>query len=506
MRYLLGIDNGGTFSKAALFDENGKQIAKSSVPSLLITPKPGYVERDMNVIWDGTAAAIRETIAKSGVDPEEICGVSLCGHGKGLYLVGYDGKPSYNGILSTDTRAWEYAERWRAEGIEKKIFPMSYQTVLACQPVSLLAWLRDHEPQVLENTKYIFHVKDYLRYMLTGEAYAGYTDSSGSNLVDLNTKSYSKELLDCFGLGAYIDKLPPLKYSSELCGYITEAASLQCGLAVGTPVAAGMFDVDACGLASGLVDERDICMIAGTWSINEYIAQKPVENGTVALNSMYCIPGCFLVEESSPTSAGNMEWFIRTLMEKEKAEAEAEGCSIYELTNKWVEDIEPQDSGLVFLPFINGSNESPLAKGTFVGLTAYHNKADMLRSVYEGVVFAHYTHVQKLLCNRPVPDYLYLSGGAANSDVWVQIFADVFQLPIKVIEDKEIGAHGAAIAAGVAVGVYKDYREAVEKTVKFTKTIYPRPAYKSVYEAKYQTYRVVIEALDQGGVWKQFKN
>ena len=75
-----------------------------------------------------------------------------------------------------------------------------------------------------------------------------------------------------------------------------------------------------------------------------------------------------------------------------------------------------------------------------------------------------------------------------------------------MIEDKEIGAHGAAIAAGVAVGVYKDYREAVEKTVKITKTIYPRPAYKSVYEAKYQTYRAVIEALDQGGVWKQFKN
>lgn len=133
MRYLLGIDNGGTFSKAALFDENGKQIAKSSVPSLLITPKPGYVERDMNVIWDGTAAAIRETIVKSGVDPEEICGVSLCGHGKGLYLVGYDGKPSYNGILSTDTRAWEYAERWRAEGIEKKI---SRCHIRPCWPAS----------------------------------------------------------------------------------------------------------------------------------------------------------------------------------------------------------------------------------------------------------------------------------------------------------------------------------------------------------------------------------
>lgn len=506
MRYLLGIDNGGTFSKAALFDENGRQIAKGSVPSALITPKPGYVERDMNALWDGTAEAIQTAIRNSGIDPKEICGVSLCGHGKGLYLVGYDGKPSYNGILSTDARAWEYAERWIAEGIKEKIFPISYQTVLACQPVSLLAWLRDHDPQVLEKTQYIFHVKDYLRYMLTGEAYAEYTDSSGSNLVDLNSEAYSKELLDCFGLGMYFDKLPPLKRSSEICGYITEAASQKCGLAIGTPVAAGMFDVDACGLASGLVDEKDICMIAGTWSINQYIASRPVENGTVALNSMYCIPGRFLVEESSPTSAGNMEWFIHTFMDREQAEAKAAGGVVYDLTNRWVEDIEPQDTGLIFLPFINGSNEDPLAKGTFVGLTAYHKKAHMLRAVYEGVAFAHLTHVQKLLRNRPAPSCLYLSGGAANSDVWVQIFADVFQLPIKVIEDKEIGAHGAAIAAGVAVGVYKDYREAVEKTVKVTKTIDPRPAYQAIYEAKYQTYRTIIEALEQGGVWKQFKN
>lgn len=162
MRYLLGIDNGGTFSKAALFDENGKQIAKASVPSMLITPKPGYVERDMKALWNGTADAIQSVIQKSGIDPKKICGVSLCGHGKGLYLVGYDGQPSYHGISSTDARAWEYEELWAAEGVKDKIYPMSYQTVLACQPVALLAWLRDHDPEVLENTKYIFHVKRYI--------------------------------------------------------------------------------------------------------------------------------------------------------------------------------------------------------------------------------------------------------------------------------------------------------------------------------------------------------
>lgn len=218
------------------------------------------------------------------------------------------------------------------------------------------------------------------------------------------------------------------------------------------------------------------------------------------------MPGYFLVEESSPTSAGNMEWFIRNLMSYEKAEAKENGGSVYDITNEWVDSIDPKDSNVIFLPFLNGSNEDALAKGTFIGLTAFHNKKHMLRAVYEGIVFSHLTHVKKLLRNRPAPESIRLSGGAANSDVWVQIFADAFQIPIDVIEDKEIGAQGAAIAAGIAAGIYTDYEDAVKRTVKITKTIYPRPEYKEIYEEKYATYRAVIDALGQGGAWKRFKN
>lgn len=506
MRYLMGIDNGGTFSKAAIFDENGAQIAVASVPTVTITPKPGYTERDMNELWEVNAQAIRACIEKSGINPADMAGISFSGHGKGLYLVGHDGKPSYNGIVSTDARAWEYIEQWESDGTRERIYPMSYQKILACQPVALLAWLRDHEPQVLENTKYIFHVKDYVRYMLTGEAYGEYTDSTGGNLVNLNTGAYDQELLDCFGLGMIMDKLPPLKYSADVCGYVTAEASKKTGLPEGIPAAAGMFDVDACGIASGLTDEDRMCMIAGTWSINEFIAKKPISNGTVDLNSMFCMPGYFLVEESSPTSAGNMEWFIRNLMSYEKAEAKEKGGSVYDITNEWVASIEPGDNNVIFLPFLNGSNEDALAKGTFIGLTAYHNKKHMLRAVYEGIVFSHLTHVKKLLRNREAPKSIRLSGGAANSDVWVQIFADALQIPIDVIEDKEIGAQGAAIAAGIAAGVYSDYPEAVKRTVTITKTIVPRPEYRDIYEEKYETYRAVIDALGRCGAWKHFKN
>lgn len=504
MRYLLGIDNGGTFSKAAIFDENGNQISVCSVPSVNFSPKPGYTERDMEEMWSVNCASVKGALEKSGIDPKDIAGVSFSGHGKGLYLVGKDGKPAYPGIPSTDARAWEYIINWKKDGTEEKARKLSCQEVMIMQPVALLAWIRDNAPEVLENTKYIFSVNDYVRYRMTGEAYVEYTIASGGNLVNLYTKQYDQELLDIFGLGMCMDKLAPLRYSADICGYVTEEASALTGLPAGIPCAAGMFDVDACGIASGLASSKEMSMIAGTWSINEFINPEPITNGTVALNSMFCIPGYFLVEESSPTSAGNNQWFIDNLMAAEKAEAKANGGSVYDLANEWVASIEPQDCNVIFLPFLNGSNVHPLAKGSFIGLTGFHEKKHMLRAVYEGIVFSHVQHVKKLLANREKPESIRLSGGAANSEVWVQIFADCLQIPIDTTADKEIGCLGACIAAGIAAGVYPDYQTAIDKTVQITKTIYPRPEYKEIYEQKYETYRAVIDGLDSA--WNRFKN
>ncbi len=503
MPYLMGIDNGGTFVKAGIIDEDGRIIVAAKEPVHNLTPKPGFTERDMEELWKQNAKVIRKAVEESGIDPREIKGISFSGHGKGLYLVDSEGNPAYGGILSTDTRAWEYVKRWEQDGTKEKVYEKTFQDILACQPVSLLAWLKDHEPQAYQKAQYVFSVNDYIRFKMTGEANGEYTTLSGGNLVNLNTYQYDRELMGLFGLEDAYEKLPPLKYSAQLCGGVTAEAARQTGLAEGTPVAAGMFDVDACGLAAGVDCEEALCMIAGTWSINEYITRAPITNGSVALNSMYCIPEYFLIEESSPTSAGNMEWFINQLLSYEKKEAEKNGTSIYDLTNCWVEETDPGELRVVFLPFLNGSNENPLARGTFIGLTDFNTKAHMLRAVYEGIVFSHMTHVKRLLRNRKAPEAIRLAGGAANSKVWVQIFADALQIPIETVSCQEQGIMGAAIAAGVGIGVFRDYQEAAAKTVKVQQTIYPRPEYAKVYQEKYHRYKAVIESLS--GVWEEFK-
>ena len=208
MRYLMGIDNGGTFSKAAIFDENGKQISVASVPTVTITPKPGYTERDMEELWQVNAKAVREAIEKSKIDPKDIAGVSFSGHGKGVYLVGKDGKPSYHGIISTDARAWSYVKKWKEDGTAEKVYAKTYQDILACQPVSLLAWLKDHCPEVLENTKYVFAIVRFLFSIyycdavkvLTGKRFAAKINlifySGGKNAQIFGENSLGRRLVD----------------------------------------------------------------------------------------------------------------------------------------------------------------------------------------------------------------------------------------------------------------------------------------------------------------------
>lgn len=181
-KYLVGLDNGGTSTKAAVFDLFGNEISTAGKHTRTITPKPGYTERDMEELWLANCDCIKRALEKSGIDGNEVLGIAVCGHGKGLYAWGKDGKPAYNGIISTDNRAWKYPEKWYKQGVYQEIHERLCQELMACQQVSLLAWMKEHQREVYDNIQYVFSVKDYIRFRLTGEAYCEATDISGSDL------------------------------------------------------------------------------------------------------------------------------------------------------------------------------------------------------------------------------------------------------------------------------------------------------------------------------------
>lgn len=491
--YLIGIDNGGTSVKAVIFDEQGKEVALSSRNLKLLTPYSGYIERDIDELWSANCFVIKDAINKAAIDPRSIKGVSMSGHGKGLYIVGRDNKPSYNGITSMDARAHRYPQIWQEDGTDDIVYSKTYQKILACQQVSLLRWFKDSKNAIFKDIKYVFGVKDIIRFMLTGEAYADITDFSGSNLVNIKTRQYDEELLKCFGLEEVMNMLPPLKYPTECCGTITKEASMLTGLKEGTPVAAGMFDIDACAIAMNIVDEKRLCVIAGTWGINEYISKYPVTNKSVMMNSLYCLPGYYLIEESSPTSASNLDWFINMFLGYERQKALNEGANLYAYLDESIAKVKPDEQDIIFLPYIFGSNYNPDSKAALIGMDSHHTKEQITRAIYEGIVFCHKVHIDKLMQNRDKPEAIRLAGGAANSSVWVQIFSDVLNMPLEIIDIKELGAFGAAMAAGVVCGLYENLESAAAKLVNVKYKVYPNEKNISVYMDKFERYKKASE-------------
>ncbi|MDR2617860.1 MAG: carbohydrate kinase [Treponema sp.] len=499
-QYVLGIDNGGTVIKAALFSLDGKETASASCQTKLLTPKPGYTERDMDELWEQNCACIRQVLSVSGIKGEAVAGVGVCGHGKGLYPWGKNGRPVKNGIISTDNRAWQYPEKWKADGTFDALYPRLCQQIMACQPVSILAWMKDHDRAAYDSIRWVFSVTDYIRFRLTGEAYSEATNISGSGLFNVRDVKIEEDMLDAFGIGEAFAMIPPVRYSGDLCGKINAEAAALTGLPEGTGVAGGMFDIDACAIAMSITEPGQLCTITGTWSINECIAPEPVTGTCIAMNSLYAIPGWYLLEESSATGVGNLEWLIRNIFEHEQI---PEGKKLYAYLDEKAAQI-PESCDVYFLPFLYGSNRHPLGKASFIGLTSYHSKYHMLRALYEGAAFSAKHHIDKLLSVREKPGAIRLAGGAANSTLWVQIYADILELPVETVKAvKELGAQGAGMAAAVSAGLFRDYREAAAAMVRITEPVEPDAAKFPVYRKKYAAYEAICAALDQ--VWNRFE-
>ena len=412
--YLLGIDNGGTVIKAGIFDTRGRQVAVSSRPAEASSPAPGRYERSLDAVWKANGEVIAAVLGDSGIDPSRIACAAVTGHGNGLYLVDGAGRGVYPGIMSTDARAREYVERWTSDGTVERLLPRTMQSLWPAQPPPLLAWLRENEPEVLARARWVFMVKDFIRYMLTGEAFAEITDMSATSLMSVRDRAYDDEVLAAYGLAGVREKLAPLRQSAELCGTVTREAARRTGLREGTPVAGGMFDVDAAAIATGVTDEETLNIIAGTWCNNQYISRSPVVSKSLFMTSVFCIPGYWLVLEGSATSASNLEWFVSELMGEARTAARAGSRSVYELCNGEVAAVGAGEDVPVFLPFLYGTNAGPDARAGFVGVTGRHRRGHLLRAVYEGVAFSHRTHIEKLKKVRSEAD-------ARGSDGWPRL-------------------------------------------------------------------------------------
>jgi len=446
--YLMGIDNGGSMIKCAIYDEKGNEAGVGSRRLPLIMPKPGMTERRAEDVWRANVQAIRQALSNAGIRGGEIAAIGLTGYGNGACFVDARGEAVYNCIVSTDSRASGYLDRWQKDGTEAAVYRYTYQNLWAAQPAALLPWFRDHMPEVLRRAKYTLSIKDFIRAKLTGEICAEITDASSGCLMNIKTRQYDREIFRLLGIEEYFHMAPPFVGSTDITGRVSREAAALTGLAEGTPVAGGYFDIDAGALASGVGDDKTLCLIAGTWSINEYITTDLESGFGKFSNTVGYLPGYYVVEDSSPTSASNFDWFVRNFAEK-KGDLRHEA---YLRCDDVLRQMKPEDGDVLFIPYLYASATNPNSKGAFFNLSGCHTRDHLMQAVYEGVAFSTMFHVKRLTggdwrryaCAR-------FSGGASRSSVWAQMFCDVLQVPVEVLRGSESERDGRGDGCGNGV-------------------------------------------------------
>jgi L-xylulokinase len=254
-----------------------------------------------------------------------------------------------------------------------------------------------------------------------------------------------------------------------------------------------------------MTDESIFCMIAGTWGNNQFISKTPVADPDMFMTSCYSIDGYYLMLEGSATSASNLEWFVSQFFESDRELLKLQGMtkSIYDHCTELVAQTKPTDSAMIFLPYLFGGPVSLDAKGCLFGLDGRQTRSHVMRAVFEGIIFGHRWHVERLMRFRQRPQTIRLTGGATNSDVWAQMFADVFQIPVEIPAGTELGCLGAAICGAVASGVYPTYEEACRNMVAITRVYQPTPELAGVYAEKYERFLKFLDVL--APVWGELK-
>ena len=481
MKYLLGIDFGGGASKATLLSEEGNIVAEHSVEYPTLHPSAGFCEQNPDDWYKALCEDTTELIKKADISADDILAIAIDSATHTAVLCDENYKPLRPAIHWTDTRSKKQADdlRVHTEMISKKTFaePGTIWTL------PQIIWVRENEPDVFSKLSKFFFEKDYLRYQLTGVYCTDYIEAQGSMLFDNNTMAWDEELCRLAGISSSI--MPPIVKPTDIIGNVTEEASRATGLTVGTPVICGTTDTVMEVFASGAVDKGQMTVKLATAGRICVITDKSVPHPYL-INYAHIVDGLWYPGTATKAAASSYRWYRDTF-----------GGDYKEL-DQGAAECDLGANGLLFHPYINGEltpYADPMLCGSFIGIRAEHTKAHFTRAVLEGVSLSLLDNMMALNeLNVPHDNFATLIGGGAKAKLWRQITADMLGITLKITESSD-SSFGSAMLAGIAVGVFKDAKEAVKKCVKVMDTVIPNPENTAKYAEIFKIYKKVHDAL-----------
>lgn len=487
---ILAFDLGTTGNKASLFAADGYPLASQVSAYPTAYARPGWAEQNPEDWWASVCEATAGLLASSKHSAEDIAAVSFSGQMMACLPVDPAGIPLRPALIWADSRAEEEA-RWLAERVGgERVYAVTGHRASASYTAAKALWLRAHEPEVWARTAHLLQAKDYVAYRLTGEYATDYSDASGTNLFDLEGRAWSVEIADAIGLD--LGLLPAARPSATVIGTVSARAAVETGLRPGTPVVIGGGDGACATAGAGVVGPGDAYCYLGSSSWIAYVSRAPLLDPAQRTFTFAHLDPAYLFPTGTMQAAGaSFDWLERLLR------GGGEGV-LYDALEAGAGDVPPGANGLLFLPYLLGERSphwNPRARGVFLGLTMSHGRAEMARAVLEGVALNLRLILDAFREQGAPIQALRLIGGGARSAVWRQILADALGLPLLLptllVEATSLGA---AVAGGVAVGLYPGY-EVVREIVQVRPGEEPTAASAARYEEIYPLFREAYTRL-----------
>jgi xylulokinase len=450
------------------------------------------VELPANVYWMALSRGVRDVLKRSEVNSETILALSLSSQAETLICVDKKGKVLRNAIVWLDTRAEKESQE-----IAKNFSPeLLYRTTGLPEPspiwpASKILWLKKNEPDVFSKTFKFLIVKDYLIWRLTGEFSTEPTESSSTCYLKLKEKDWWDEMLEFIEIKR--KNLPSISPSHEVVGNVSPQVKSELSLSTNTEVIAGAMDQMAAALGAGNIEPGIITESTGTALAVVATVDRPLYDPERRIPcAPHCVPDRFVLYPYSETSGIVLKWFRDTF--PSRADRKEDYKELLQLASS----IPPGAEGLLALPHFTGTacpDFNPQARGAFAGISFKHKRAHFIRALVESVAFMLKENID-LLKSLSIPVKKVRSlGGAAKSNIWLKIKADVLDVPVEVPQCSEAASLGATILAGVGAKVFPGISGAVKEAVKIKRSFHPEPSNVAIYQKIYQDYLSLYQKL-----------
>ncbi len=499
MAYYLGLDLGTSGVKVLLITEAGQAVASDTQEYPLYTPQPQWAEQDPEDWWQGTVKATQNVLAKAGVRGEEIAGIGLSGQMHGSVFLDKDNNVLRRALLWCDQRTQAECDWITAQVGQEHLVEYISNPVLTGFTAPKIVWLRNHERELYDRVAKVLLPKDYIRFKLTGVHSTEVSDASGTALLDVKNRRWSREVLAAAEIPYSF--MPECAESVEITGHVHAEAAALIGLAAGTPVAGGGGDNAAGAVGSGVVETGLVSSTIGTSGVVFAYSDTPATDPKLRVHTFcHAVPGKWHTMGVSLSAGGSLRWLADTFFQPEGVVSRTTGGDRYALMADGAAQVPAGSEGLVFLPYLTGER-TPYpdadARGVFFGMTLRHQRQHFTRAVMEGVAFALNDSFQ-IFGELGIPvTQVRAGGGGAKSAIWRQIQADVTGQAHVTLAVDEGPALGAALIVAVGTGAYASVADACAATVQTVAVTEPIAAAHAKYAEYYAVYQALYPALKE---------